>query len=81
MRKKQINSNVRYPGLAGEELVPLSKACDHFPVSISIATLQRYWRDGIRGNRLATILLGGRRYTSVEEISRWISRSTGMPEE
>jgi hypothetical protein len=76
MNKQSENCTSYFPGLAGESLVLLAKSSEHFPFPISAATLQRYWRHGIRGNKLATILLGGRRFTSLEEISRWVARSS-----
>jgi hypothetical protein len=37
-------------------------------------TVARWARKGCRGVRLETVLLGGRRYSSVEAVNRFITR-------
>ena len=76
MESNRNKSNVNFPGLAGEDLVLLSKAGGEFPIPVSASTTIRYADEGIRGNMLGTVLLGGRRYTSRQEIVRWVTRST-----
>lgn len=68
-----------YPELIDETLVSLSEACKHFPVPVSRPSVERLWRRGQRGVVLRTIFLVGRRYTSIEEIRRFIiaSQRTG----
>jgi hypothetical protein len=55
-----------------ETLVILAEACTQFPVPISRPSIERLWRRGSRGIVLRTIFLVGRRYTSLEEIKRFI---------
>ena len=61
--------------LASETLVPLSKLGEYFPVTISRPSIERLWRKGRLGVRLETIFLNGRRYTSVEALSRYIEQT------
>lgn len=67
-----------YPELAEENLVPLARAGELFPIRVSASTIQRYWRDGVRGNRLQTYLIGGRRFTSLEQVRLFVERSLSM---
>lgn len=71
----QNNSNDSFPGFTEGNLVPLTQAGALFPVPVSASSLQRFWRQGVRGNRLKTVLLFGRRYTTLKEIQLFIKRS------
>jgi len=63
-----------------ETLVALQAACDSIPGKrgqrVSISTLHRWHRHGLRGIRLETVLVAGVRYTSVEAIDRFIRATT-----
>ena len=73
---QNINSTIReFPELANETLVPLAKLSEHYPVPISRPSSERAWRKGRLGIRLETIYLNGKRYTSVEAINRYITRT------
>ena len=61
-----------YPALLDETLVSLAEACKCFPVPISRPSVERLWRRGQRGVVLRTVFLVGRRYTSIEEIKRFV---------
>ena len=63
-----------YPELLNEMLVALSEAHKYFPkgVSVSRPSIERLWRRGQRGVVLKTVFLVGRRYTSVEELKRFL---------
>ena len=78
MEINQDSPNVKFSGLAGENLVLLSRAGDYFPVKRSSSALQRYWRRENHENKLETVLLFGRRYTSTEAIQRFVERSLKM---
>lgn len=69
------NSNDQFPELSGETLIPLTQARAAFPVPVSASTIQRFWREGVRGNKLRTFLIFGRRYTSVQQIRAFVERS------
>lgn len=58
-----------------ETLVTFSDARCAFPGGrrVSLATLHRWRLSGVRGNKLQTCLVGGRRHTSAEAISRFIT--------
>lgn len=72
MLKYTIPTN---PDLLDEELVPIQKCGSVFPYPVGRKAVERYIRTGIHGIRLSTVLIGHRRFTSVEEIARWL-RST-----
>ena len=62
-----------YPELleGNEELVPLTEACELFRPPISRATIERYFRVGVRGVVLRTVLMGGSRCTTASEVKRF----------
>lgn len=45
-----------------------------FPSNPTRQTLHRWAKVGIRGNKLATILIGGRRYLTKDAIEGFIAR-------
>ena len=57
--------------LRAETLIPFCKAPAHIPGRPHISTLHR-WRLGVRGRKLETIIRGGRRFTSLEAIHRFM---------
>jgi hypothetical protein len=69
MASKVIFDSLR---LLDEELVSLTAACKRFPVPSSRPAVERWTRKGSRGVILETILICGRRYTSVEAIDRFV---------
>ena len=62
--------------LIGEKLITLEHAAKSFPGNrgrhTHISTVYRWANSGIRGVRLETMVVGGRRYTSEEAIARFI---------
>lgn len=57
-----------------ETLVTLSEACRLIPPGgVSPATMARWIQRGVRGAKLATIFIGGRRLTSREAVQRFIT--------
>jgi len=58
-----------------EELVSFRKAADLFPSGPHPATVWRWSQRGVRGVRLESILVGGKRFTSREAIERFIAAS------
>jgi hypothetical protein len=58
-----------------EELLSPGEACSAVPPrGISQATFSRWISPhGVRGSRLATIMIGGRRFTSREAIARFLA--------
>jgi hypothetical protein len=57
-----------------EELRPLTRASRDVPGRPHLATLFRWSRKGIRGVRLVTMVIGGRRFTSVQAVGRFLAR-------
>lgn len=60
--------------LTDERMRPLAKAAREVPGQPHIATIVRWATRGVKGVKLETIMVGGRRFTSVEAIARFIER-------
>ena len=60
------------PALLDESLVLLTGASKYFPGNPSKSAVQRWLRRGSRGAVLETVLVCGKRYTSIEAISRFL---------
>ena len=61
--------------LAQETLVPINQAGAKFPYHVGRTALERWMRDGVRGVRLESILIGSRRFTSLEAIASFVEQS------
>lgn len=59
-----------------ETLVPINAAPSHIPTRPHVATVWRWIQRGVRGVRLDTVLIGGKRFTSTEAIARFIGGTT-----
>ena len=59
-----------------EKLISLRAAAKEFPDRPSSPTIWRWYSRGVAGVRLATVVVGGRRYTSREAIARFIAGTT-----
>ena len=56
-----------------ENLIPFNAARAHIPGRRpNLSTLHRWRLHGVRGRRLETTLIGGRRFTSEEAIQRFV---------
>lgn len=62
--------------IKNEQLLTLSEAANTLPSRPHSSTIHRWRLRGIRGQRLETLLIGGRRYTSVEALGRFFARTT-----
>lgn len=60
-----------------EDLLSLREACAALPGRPHISTIHRWRLRGVRGVRLETILVGGRRFTSRTAIADFIARASG----
>jgi hypothetical protein len=58
-----------------EDLKLLVHAAELVPGRPHVSTLVRWAMRGVRGRRLETVVIGGRRFTSVEAIRRFIDSS------
>lgn len=47
-----------------KDLIPQREAAELLPGNVAVSTLNRWQRIGIRGVRLKSTMVGGRRYTS-----------------
>lgn len=59
-----------------ESLVPVNKIPNHVPDRPHVATCWRWINRGCRGVKLETVLVGGKRYTSLEALQRFVERTT-----
>ncbi len=59
-----------------ERVIAISEAPQHFPGRPNISSIYRWFGKGCRGARLETIVVGAKRFTSVEAIQRFIERTT-----
>jgi hypothetical protein len=68
--------------LLTEQLRLLTRASPEVPGNPHVSTLIRWAHHGIRGVKLETVMVGGRRFTSVEAVHRFLARlnQTGTPE-
>ena len=63
--------------LTAETVVPINQAPKHYPYGRpNLSTVYRHFGRGCRGARLETFVAGGRRYTTVEAIRRFVERTT-----
>ena len=60
----------------GETLLSFSQAAKVLPGRPHLSTLHRWRLRGIRGVKLETVLIGGRRFTSCEALERFCAAVT-----
>lgn len=61
--------------ISDEEFIDLTTATHSFPIRMSRKTIERLVRD----NKLESIKIAGRRYTSKEAIARFLEKSLSGP--
>lgn len=66
--------------LFGEQVITLAEASQLLPTRPTLQTLWRWRQKGVRGARLETALIGGRRVTSVESLQRFFAATSGTAE-
>ena len=59
-----------------ETLITLADAAKRFPQKLNICTLFRWCKDGVRNTVLESVVIGGRRWTSVEAIRRFVASTS-----
>lgn len=59
-----------------ERLLTIAEAARSLPGRPHIASVWRWVNRGIQGQRLESIKVGGKRFTSAEAIARFIDRTT-----
>lgn len=57
--------------LLKETLIPIWDIPKHLPIRVHISTCHRWYTRGVRGQKLETALIGGRRFTTVEALTRF----------
>ncbi len=55
-----------------EQMISLTEATKRLPGRPAVSTVRR-WTGGIRGVVLETALIGGKRYTSIEALQRFVN--------
>jgi len=64
-----------------EKLLSVSEAVKIIPGRPHLSTVWRWISNGVGGVRLETVQIGGRRYTSIEAIERFIINRSRLPSE
>ena len=59
-----------------EKIVPVNKIPSHVPERPHLATCWRWIKRGCRGVKLETVLIGGKRYSSLEALQRFELENT-----
>ena len=74
-------ADVETETLITETLIAFAAAAREFPGrAVCIQTLHRYRLNGVRGVKLASCMIGGRRYTSREAVARFVvAQNTAEP--
>jgi hypothetical protein len=62
--------------ISSERLVAINQAHQHVPGRPHKSTIFRWALHGVRGQKLDSLIAGGRRFTSIEAIERFCSRLT-----
>lgn len=62
--------------ISSEKLLTFSQAAEKLPSRPHTSALHRWTNSGIRGIKLETILIGGRRFTSWEALQRFVEATT-----
>jgi len=57
---------------ATETLIPWQQVAKHVPGQPHLSTLWRWRLKGIKGNRLETLSIGGKRFSSLQAVVRFI---------
>jgi len=57
--------------LLHEQLVAVAEIPKHLPKRVHVSTCHRWYVRGIRGRKLETVLIGGRRFTTREALHRF----------
>ena len=62
--------------IANETVIPIAEAPHHIPGRPSLATVWRWVLNGTRAGKLESVLIGGRRFTSLKSIQRFAEQCT-----
>ncbi len=62
--------------LSLETPLTLRQAAQQAPGQPHVSTVNRWWRRGVRGVRLETCLVGGKRFTTRESLARFFAATT-----
>ena len=65
--------------IATEQVISLTEATKRLPGRPHLSTIWRWFARGVRGQKLETVIVGGRRYTSVEAIDRFVAATSAAP--
>ena len=62
--------------IAAETLLSVGQAARAVPYRPNVCTVWRWLERGVRGVRLESVLMGGRRFTSQEALERFFTATT-----
>ena len=64
--------------ISPERPITFNEAADLLPKRArpSYSTWWRWWKKGVKGIRLSTVVVGGRRYTTARAVQDWITKVT-----
>lgn len=62
--------------IRNETVIPIGQAPKHFPGRPNVSSIYRWFGKGSRGAKLETIVVGAKRFTSIEAIERFIEATT-----
>ena len=62
----------------GETIITLAEASRRLPGRPSLSSLWRWHRRGVRNIRLETLVVAGRRFTSIEALERFSAATTAV---
>lgn len=63
--------------LLEESLIPIADTPKHLPIRVHHSTCRRWYTRGVREHKLETVLIGGRRYTSLQALGRFWAAISG----
>ncbi len=67
-----------------EDLIPVREASSHIPTDPHLSTVHRWMMHGVgvgcKRVYLESIVIGGRRYTSIQAIQRFVLKRSEMPD-
>ena len=59
-----------------EQPISITQAARLIPGRPNVSTIWRWIQNGVRGEKLGTVAVGGRRFTTAEAIARFIAATT-----
>lgn len=71
-----LTNNINPLNLLAEDMIPLKEVRDELPGRIDISTIWRWAQRGVGGIKLETVKIGGKKLTSRQALTRFISATS-----